>query len=931
MMDLSLQLVRGLQGAISQSAFGALICFTDQNATASSYYNLTTLTQLGQEIQLIDSTVGDELLRAIPRKDASGLSAEKLQESWIKFTNIIEGVKAGGGDGRALEDLFTHARNKLLIEEDRARWIAGVLKQMNAPEIAVDSASNWLMAQGPIGLRMALSSDRQYHLEVISEDPNDTRIHLYVPKFRRFINKSLFEKLIAHAVAIEAVSGPFKGTIKRAKTRLPESAIGTPTIFLYEATLLQKMIAALNAERFQKYLHLVPQKEGFAACYNQEVLMALASAIGSDDPNLGSRLLVLANKAGSEGDKRFRLAWSSFIDALSGARDIIDLPLIDQGVFGSASAKLSDKNPNRREWLTSALKEMRVPSPMEVLDSSPVNLSNKEAIHITLSRIASDEFRVYSNMQSNSSFISVRIGVPAGITIDSEEQVKFLVARALLLAKFSKHIPESIGDKYHRIKPDAIKDPVTLCVIGSGSFMRYGPMGLSDGSLRHLVDEHLRLRAAVAMTNVISGGRNDLPILDNSNSPSARLWEGDSLNRLRKHAEIWKQITIIPGVSDVFVKHASFLRASSFSFILESDESLGSKVALNLSINDPLSIAVRASSATMRKLRSIHLAEIFVRASGLRQVSSGNRVYRERLYEFDSLLERDPLALSDRLRLGRSLFMALRDVLIKFPFAEADGLEVEGDVSEYALSAFAGTLEAVAKFTDMNKSEILKAAWGEVLSTERWFISSSPSTGHEEMISVIPMHGANIIHIEGNENNITPLEWLYVLSGIAANPGQAIKINSHGMSFAIGDTGDSKAIYGSIASNRIFKAYELFDPSARVPDIISYRFPGDELPEKNARYAQSSAEEKLNYIKALRWFAAAVMPEEWKPRAGDDTEVVKKKRREMTRHWHPDVNRDEVKANMLTISNTYWEFVFAMHGVKKNQLLEHYGDNWPDR
>jgi hypothetical protein len=262
--------------------------------------------------------------------------------------------------------------------------------------------------------------------------------------------------------------------------------------------------------------------------------------------------------------------------------------------------------------------------------------------------------------------------------------------------------------------------------------------------------------------------------------------------------------------------------------------------------------------------------------------------------------------------LGRSLLM-LANEYRGVPSEEGDGIQISGDIADHELRRFATTLEAIARFHNMTDMDVLRAAWSDVLSIKRWYLRDGGLGGESGVVDVIPLGAVGLIHVHSALDETDARHWLRVMSVLAANPGRAVQVIDGDNKSALNAYKDARLLYGSIAANRLFEPFDLFDPDARMPKRSAMQFPGGVMPDANPGYASSSVEERQEYIKALRWFATAGIPDEWKPRASDDMGSVKRKRRAMSKAWHPDRNPDREQVNLLTTSNTYWDAVASMH------------------
>jgi len=919
----SANLVQGLSGAIAASALGNVVCLSPAPVDPSYVFSVQTLDQLAREVKRVDEKLGRELEENIPSAQLARKDPEELHRAWLEYTKIIEGKgKRGKSKTDPVQDPVSAAIEKLSAGPERRLWIEGVLSKMGVPAMVMRSALTWIdSVGGDVGLKFSSKSQGHYTSRVVNARGGGPVIEISIPRTRRVLTVKELDRLIGLAMAVEGLKPVISATSAKDLQRVSVASIGRPILGFVEIDLLQRFVEALGDKRFRKYRPIVPLEKGFSAVFDSGVLLALSEAIAKDYPGLGARLYCIAVKvATGKWPQTISHGWNSFVNALKDADSNIGREIVDMGVLKSAVARLGVADKGRREWLMDALNVMQVPSPAKVLDSKPLSLRMTKEIYLELKDVSGDEFLVSADYDRNK--IIVSISIPGRTKISSEDEIRYLVARAVLLGKARESLTKSLYDRYRKVSPSKLTRPVRLAVFDYEAFtaadraIELGSTGISDYGFKALGDVYRWLRVGSKMVHHVYAPRDDLTArlmresADYLEKSAAKERAKSSIAMERQNRLYWQGMLSLPGMMNVFFDKLNLVRHPRYSLVFEVDDGRGENISISyLGDLKEHCILVRLSSEVMKKLKPKDLLGILVRATIPTVSKKGGHSYAEVEVPLGTL--RGARDLEPAPALERSLLILAHEYR-GITSVDDDGIQISGNIGDYELRRFATTLDAIARFYDMTDMDVLRAAWSEVLSVRRWYLHDGGLRGRAGTVDVIPLGAVGLIHAHSISDVTDAKHWLRVMSALAANPGHAIRVENGGIGFALSWYKDADKLYGSIAANRMFEPFGLYDPDAQMPERTAMQFPGGVMPEANPGYASASHEERQGYIRALRWFAVAGIPEEWKPSAGDGRQTVKKKRRAMSLAWHPDRNPDREHANLLSISNTYWDAVESM-------------------
>jgi hypothetical protein len=912
MVESSVNLVQGLQGALAASQFGGMVCLAPTAvASPATLFTVHTLYQLADAVKTASPRVGESLLRQASVAAASR-DPGALHKAWRVYAGIVSG--RGAGTVAQTVDPVTAVRAHLASGEGRLDWAEPQLKMRRVPPTVVRSTLEWLGARGAIGLDF-VPSGNSYFTTRVAERSGRTVVEISIPNTRRVITEGEINALVCRAIATAGISELLVDEQLDAMQRVDVNSIGKRVRVYDEIDLVRRLIEVLGKERFLKHIPLVPIERGLEAAFAPTVLTAVADAIAREDVNLGATLSAIAKRASAtSSDQKIYLAWVAFVNAMNKAKPSAGKALVDVGALASATEKLEVGYEDRRQWLLDALVKMRVPNPDALLDEYPVLLGGRQAIYVEFAESGDERFSVSADLSSSRNYITVMICVPAGLKVTSEEQIRYLVARALIVASARFHLPDPIYDKCRSVSPEEIKRPVKIAVMSPFGTAVLGPIGISAERFALLVAEHSWLRVGSStMNSIYNPDRGKMTDAEEVGVPSRRR-EPPSASLEKKSRARWSELARVPGIEGAFLKPTAFARMPGYSFLFEVDDALRASIGISMrEHHGRLTFIIRLSSRVMNSLRRTDMVDILVRAADIRSARTETRRSVERFFTLAAL--GDVSTLPPERRLGRSLLMATHELRSSSRPSD-DDVHVDGNVGEGVMTRFATVVDAVSRFHEMTDVDALRAAWSDVLAIRRWYLYDAGLDDGRGVVDVIPLGGLGLVHIHSHPSAIDPGGWLYVMSAVAANPGSAFQVATTSRSFMIGREGDSRDMYGSIAANPMFQPFGVYDPAAQMPERAGRHFPGGELPEKNPHYATATAEKRQDYIRALRWFATAGMPEEWKPRAGDTLAEVRRKYRAMQMAWHPDRNHDVERANLLKKSGEYWDMIFKLYGKK---------------
>lgn len=924
-------LVLGLQQALSVSRFGGMVCLNPITTGSSTLFSVDTLRDLALEIRTTSAPMSRQLQNCT-RPAINDSNA--LREVWTEYTKIVAGTARPRGGKRPSAapsqlDLLSATRKRLMPGNERHRWLSKAYDEMGIPEIIKNAALRLLDEMGKIRLELALASGRHFDTRLAKDADDVPAIKIDIPNSQRVLTEKQFGFLIARAILLEAAQKIVMPSRLRALHRINPSKLSQPMTVFTEVQFVLELSKALSAGRLNKYAGLVPVDRGLDAAFKPDILQRLSDAIADDEPNLGAKLYCIAVRAArADTMQKFILAWRAFTVALANPGAPLDRTPVERDALKDVIGKMGRDYAGRRRWLMDALQTLRVPAPESLLDLSKVKLEDRDAIYLEFEESNDDRFSVQADFFVSKNYIVVRIGIPTGIAPLREADIGLLVARALLMSDIKTRLPANLYERHRKVALSEIRRPVPLTLITWNKALQLGPPDVDAQNLLDLISAVRWLTVGSLITNPVHAS----DILRSKFDFKEYLDDPRKLESMRAQVESgfksadlvgWKSLLSVLGMNTSLLGHISLLHLANYSFIMEIEDGRGPNLDISLQRDSRyVYVHVKLSSGTLQALRPHDLIDIALRAAGYLTTDSskkpgfGRKIGRSRALDITQTTLgrlRDASDLPPQLLMARStLMLAHRYENISAGMNDGS-IDVAGNVDEPTKQNFAAALQAVAHFKSATKADELGASWAEVLDVKRWYLQYSGISNGPSQVDVIPLGRLGLVHIHMPPYKISPSDWLFIMSAVAANSGRAVRLNVDSREMLAGTLGDAKSLYGSIAANRIYGSLGVYDPRARMPDVIALNLPGGVPAAKNPNFALASPEERHAYIRALRWFATADMPDEWKPRASDSSDEIKHKYRAMSLALHSDRTDDPEKIRLFIDSAEHWKAVRELH------------------
>ncbi len=897
--------VLGLQGAVLASEFSGAICFSPTVTDPAAFYDYSTLSQLAAGITAVNERAGSALRshvlkagKAVKKKDE-----EAFRVAWTQFQALLEGRNYRSKE--ALQDPITDFEAKLVNVDARQGRVMSGLADLRITKHITSFVVKSLRRRQPTTLAIRAGKGKRFCADLLDKGNAGTELIITLPPSQKILTARQLNILAARAALAAELAPMISPESKKLLTNVipPKLSQAVP---LYDIESVLGLRDALAQSRFKEYLGTVSLDRGIDSIFRPSTLMGIAKAIGASEPSVGSRLYVVAARAdaaergyGLGRNQTTTFAWKKFADILKEPGQPAADPLVEMDVLERVVSGLDFESRNRRSRMEAELVKIGIQDPDVVLDSLVIDFDERWGIYPTLRRGTKENFHISVRTQTRR-YIDVDVVVPETQGPLSENQLRLLIARALLFSVADKMMPQSELRKVSAVVPRDLARPVPLVLVKDGDVLQLDSYPLTKALRKRLSNfqDWVALWSASLLDAYYDGEDRRPPHVEGLTLTRSMAIERDRISSLMR----------VPNVSQVVLKELSPLRGMSCSFMFKMvPEDGGESIGISTEDTpDKHIVKVEIAPSTLKRLTTKDLLDMFFRASLEKRLA--------KLHTKDVTLRglRKGEGLSSEMLLQRSALML---ILAYRGFAGKGPAEVSIDGSgEFAVagSMLARSLTAIGRFAAMTQWETHRAAWQDIMNLRRWYIHST-GLEHNDLVGVIPVGNTVIVHVHGVANALTSLDWLYILSVMAANPLRAIKLHLDNRDVPVGQRGDANELYSGIAANRMFEPFGVFDPTAKPPADMTVGFPGGIHPRENPHLKGASVEKSQRYIRALRWFTTAAIPREWKPLASDTKDEVKKRRWAMNLAWHPDRQPGREEANLLAISNEYWDAVLNIY------------------
>lgn len=922
------QQVLNLQAAIGASQFGARMCFAPTENPADLWLP-RTLFQVAEEIKAADEGFGNLLVCEAHYAEKSRGDARIAHDAWEKFTSLIAGRGAGQTGAppqAALQSqaaLIERLNGRVLADKTlRVKWVSEGLEEMCVSSLISEPIRARLKGLNNIRLELEKGS-RPYFEAWISERGRDAVVSITTPGDQAVITERHLKLMCARALLLSDTQSSVMSRrfVPQGRVRLQNLAL--PPFASIEARCVDSLRRELERKKqLADFVRLIPQVKSLDAAFRSDVLRKLAKKIGERFPNLGAKLLAISAEIKNAANIYIKFkGWESYISAIKNAKadSLNGEGMADMKALARALDILSPLDrARRRKWVSDGMKKLGMPNPEEFFNSGNLDIDEMGGIYPYFEASKDGQFAVSAKLPGGGSLARVEIGVPRTHGPVTFDELQLLVARALMMGSASAKISEATRARHMKAKRGALDAPVPIVVMDSeGNMAAMGPLPLAGAQ---------RNSFARFVTWLQSGARV-------MNPPRQAGLSVELQRQIREgeDAGMWQTLLDVPMAANVVFKYLNTVLGSEYDFTFETKDEGGRNIEIALDKDGRLSaVHVRLSRDDLQKLRGPDLIDILLRALFKRDLKD---FYEEAArHEKDdkpwnlafvappsndpcivSLEElREGFDLSPDVKLVRSCLRLLR-AFRELGAPKSAGINIAGGADSGIVRNLSNALQAVAKAARI--SPALKDGWEDLLNIKRWHLQTSGVQISKDslIVDAIPVNGVCLIHIHGDARGAGPSDWLYLLGAMAANPSFALRLTIDRREVIVGGRGDPLPHYGSIAGNRIFERFGVFDASAKMPVSIAPALPGGIPAERNPNFAGAPPDEKKKYVAALRWFANAPIPDTWRPTAANSRSEARRKYRLMASKWHDDVGPRLEERILFHIATGHWKNIFHIY------------------
>ncbi len=696
--------------------------------------------------------------------------------------------------------------------------------------------------------------------------------------------------------------------------------------------IVLQLQGALQASPYAALASLLPQTGDRYELAASDVLMRITRGIALKDPQTAALLLprvryaesaaeeILQIRAGidtspsgdsnahlkrSEGAVYQRLsnAWQAFakeIEDASGRRPLTKYrPLVSLPALQKATRLLNERNAAAYDWIREGLTALQVLDPDRILRSKEFPLHAPAVVSLQLDRAEGDYYELATQRDSSrreeNHSLELRISIPAERKRPlTEKELQLLVARCLALDDLFWGKEHPLLDTARRVPSKEISRPISWITCGRDGLRQYAPSPLKPSTAR----------AWDRMGGWLQGTMRTMELVTKLKEPHTHAVRQFYLKEMD---EDWAALLSIPNAGELFNRLLTSALKPYFMILFKIDDALGADFLVKQS-GPPLIFHVRLGSKTLKELREEDLIDIVVRGSQRPpKPKKKDEKKEEPSLDLDLLrgargLDEKGLQARDALRLANTFRKLMRRQI-------ATDDPIGGDVSEAAQERFAKALAAVKAHHNLVQHDTVKIAWEDLAGIPHWHFVRGRAQGDSPIIDLIPDDKFTLVHVLGKSDDLTTLDWLYLLSLMAANPGSAFRIDLKNRNMLTGQARDAKTLYDGIAGNILFRAFDAHDPRAQLPAMFT-----GPAATAHPRYEKVPTEARVAYAKALRWFATSGIPLDFQPLATDTREQVQAKYRAMVHAWHADRGHaGETQSKLLSESVVHWRAISELY------------------
>ncbi|MBT3181036.1 MAG: hypothetical protein HN337_00850 [Deltaproteobacteria bacterium] len=916
-------LVTALQSALGVSQFGAMVCLNPTMVRPSALYAAETLRDLTRQIVVADATIGGRLETHTSAAINANKDEETVREAWQNYTRVIAGLPSDT-TAASHPDLISVTRNRLLKNAARGEWIEEALDVIRTPDLVKDTVLKRLDANDSIKLELSACKGSAFVIRLADENGSPT-IQIGIPNRERVLTEKQLHLLIARAILLRYAKAHIsEDRLEPLHTVSSGRLTSSPSVF-HEATLVDSMKSALDGGRFKKHSHLIPIDRGLDVAFSATALLEIAEAIAKDEANFGAELYSIAKRTDrADTDQKRYLAWVKFTNLIRKAEPASTSKSVEIPTLREVLRKLGSDFDERERLLMEAMQSLEIPNPEILLYSEGVRLDRKNGIYFSFTEAQDDNVTVRADL-SIKNYITVHISVPKEHGPISAEEIILLTARSLAVAEIKSYVPAKIYKKHLSMPLSEIRRPIPLTIMTWEKALHMGPAAVGNAKLRSLISAANWLTTGSLVMNPVTRAQLMYSELKphkyfgdkSAHHPMpAQMRPGYNEENIRN----WMPFSSLQGVDRLLFRPTDFLRISDYTFIFEIDEDQADRLNMHLETNDKTTwIYTRLSSRTFQQLKPANMIDIAIRATAFgKPAASAKRAGTS----FTHIHSRTNVTLGeihDSFDLPFRVEMARAALMLAYEYSglskeyEEDTLNITGNVADDEKQKFAMMLQSISLFLSMTEVDEWIMAWSEILRIRRWHLFDSGIRPKEPTVDIFPLGHVGMINLHTSPFKISPNDWLYMASAIAANPGHAIRFTPKNRDEAMGRSGNRGLLYDSVAANRLFTRFGVYDPKAKMPKSIALNLPGGVPLSKNPYLKSASPKDRERYVRALLWFAVAAIPDAWKPRADDDKHTIKTKYRDMSKAYHPDRCKDVEQVALLKNAATHWEIVTEIH------------------
>ncbi|MBF0104177.1 MAG: hypothetical protein HQM16_02510 [Deltaproteobacteria bacterium] len=905
---MSFPAVNNLHQALAQSPFAGAVALNTRLPT-DLLYDFGTLRQLAVILSGQDKVLAAEVkaVTAIPHRK----NTPRFDRQWSDCVSLIAGRQSARrqqpetGEQTALtgNTLIEAVQRQLDDRTTRQEWISRALARVGAKQRTKEVVLAHIEPVNNLRLQLGPVSNRDYRVQ-LNEQGELVVVTMECPSSLRVFSMPIVEHLLGMGLRAYFFTPPAPAS--PLFTKVSAADIEGIHSVDQEVELNAELIRALQTAGFNKLSQDAVKKLRERKGLDPQTLIDIAFEVSETHKHTGLQLLSTALKAKiQDNHKSLYASWKLFCNQL------ISMDSKEKGKPVPVSMEdlqetillTSIENPDRRKWFEDGLKSLGVPNPKAILDEKPIDLDKRKAVYIKISRTPGNAFHLDLDAPVGASSMLLNIGVPRSVTHLSKDNIKLLVALAIVKEAFGDYnsdnlIAETVTLQSLSSPKDLLK-PLASMTLSADSYRRISADSLSR-------EQQKELQAVIHMFKALTSV---------AAQQHAKESEGSVFRTEKRSHE-----KIIAGVADKleplfaiphaehFFKALSKCHIADFNIAITVDDTIEGPVVSARAMAKKITFFIKCAHKDIPQINAQTLIALVLRFFD-RGLASSNKL-------FDPPTEPDSI-------MALAALEVLQEFLVS-PNTPPERLAVTGsDETKPVRQALGHAMMALHDFSKRTDNPLLGHLSTNMLSAQRYHVQVLTTTDDTTTITALPTDRGVFIQIKGKQQNINAKQWLYLLTVLADNPGKAVCICIRGndISIVFGTHKAGRDLYASIISDVRLLRFGVFDPAAKRPQV-SPKFPGDKAADAHPNFMQSPLALRRAYIKALIWFAYAQIPDELKPTATDTPNEIKQKKKAMSFAYHPDRLGQQYrgaelaeKAELFKTANTHWDTIEAMNNV----------------